>query len=199
MQVTESNSPLQIVALGGLGEIGMNMMAYQCGDDIVVVDCGLMFPEPDMLGIDYVIPDITWLRERSANVRAICLTHGHEDHIGALPFVLQELNVPVYGTALTLGFVNEKLKEYKLDDVVELVTVKPRDSVTLGCFCVEFLRVVHPRAGDPPSRLLCCAVRGGSGAPCELPPLYLHGGAGKYAPEVEQVCRLFRGSQRDRR
>jgi len=143
MQVTESNSPLQIVALGGLGEIGMNMMAYQCGDDIVVVDCGLMFPEPDMLGIDYVIPDITWLRERSANVRAICLTHGHEDHIGALPFVLQELNVPVYGTALTLGFVNEKLKEYKLDDVVELVTVKPRDSVTLGCFCVEFLRVAH--------------------------------------------------------
>jgi ribonuclease J len=139
----ESNHALQIIPLGGLGEIGLNMMAYRHGDDIIIADCGLMFPEPDMLGIDYVIPDITWLRERSDCIRAICLTHGHEDHIGALPFVLQELNVPVYGTALTLGFVNEKLKEYKLDGVVELVTVKPRDTVELGCFRVEFLRVAH--------------------------------------------------------
>ncbi len=143
METTEINAPLNIVPLGGLGEIGMNMMAYECGADIVIVDCGLMFPEPDMLGIDYVIPDISWLRERSEKVRAICLTHGHEDHIGALPFVLQELDVPVYGTALTLGFVNEKLKEYKLDDKVELVVVKPRDKVDLGCFRVEFLRVAH--------------------------------------------------------
>lgn len=139
----ESHSALQIVALGGLGEIGMNMMAYQHGDDILIVDCGLMFPSPDMLGIDYVIPDISWLRERAENVRAICLTHGHEDHIGALPFVLQELNVPVYGTALTLGLVSAKLEEYKLDGAVELVTVKPRDSVSIGCFDVEFLRVAH--------------------------------------------------------
>jgi len=139
----ESTSALRVIPLGGLGEIGMNMMAYQCGDDIIVVDCGLMFPEPDMLGIDYVIPDISWLRERAANVRAICLTHGHEDHIGALPFVLQELNVPIYGTALTLGFVNEKLKEYKLDDQVDLRVIKPRDLVELGCFIVEFLRVAH--------------------------------------------------------
>ncbi|KAB0671696.1 ribonuclease J [Oryzomonas sagensis] len=138
-----TNSALQIIPLGGLGEIGLNMMAYQHGDDIIIADCGLMFPEPEMLGIDYVIPDIAWLREHSDQVRAICLTHGHEDHIGALPFVLQELNVPVYGTALTLGFVNEKLKEYKLDGVVELVTVKPRDTVELGCFRVEFLRVAH--------------------------------------------------------
>jgi ribonuclease J len=143
MADTESNSALHVIPLGGLGEIGLNMMAYQHGDDIIIADCGLMFPEPEMLGIDYVIPDITWLRERSDSVRAICLTHGHEDHIGALPFVLQELNVPVYGTALTLGFVNEKLKEYKLDGVVELVTVKPRDTVELGCFRVEFLRVAH--------------------------------------------------------
>ena len=140
---TSNTFPLQIIPLGGLGEIGLNMMAYECGDDIIVVDCGLMFPEPDMLGIDYVIPDISWLRERSEFVRAICLTHGHEDHIGALPFVLQELNVPVYGTALTLGFVNEKLREYKMDDLVELITVKPRDTVNLGCFSVEFLRVAH--------------------------------------------------------
>jgi len=140
---TSNTFPLQIIPLGGLGEIGLNMMAYECGGDIIVVDCGLMFPEPDMLGIDYVIPDISWLRERSEFVRAICLTHGHEDHIGALPFVLQELNVPVYGTALTLGFVNEKLREYKMDDLVELITVKPRDTVNLGCFSVEFLRVAH--------------------------------------------------------
>ena len=137
------SSPLNIIPLGGLGEIGLNMMAYQCGDDIIIADCGLMFPEPDMLGIDYVIPDISWLRERFDAVRGICLTHGHEDHIGALPFVLQEMNVPVYGTALTLGFVNEKLKEYKLDDKVDLVVVKPRDVVELGCFLVEFLRVAH--------------------------------------------------------
>ena len=143
MAISASTAALQIIPLGGLGEIGMNMMAYACGDDIIVVDCGLMFPEPDMLGIDYVIPDISWLRERSEQVRAICLTHGHEDHIGALPFVLQELNVPIYGTALTLGFVNEKLKEYKLDDRVDLRVVKPRDTVDLGCFSVEFLRVAH--------------------------------------------------------
>ena len=141
--ITTTTAALQIIPLGGLGEIGMNMMAYHCGADIIVVDCGLMFPEPDMLGIDYVIPDISWLRGRSDQVRAICLTHGHEDHIGALPFVLQELNVPIYGTALTLGFVNEKLKEYKLDDQVDLRVVKPRDTVELGCFSVEFLRVAH--------------------------------------------------------
>ncbi|BCS55911.1 ribonuclease J [Geobacter sp. SVR] len=143
MTESTATAALNIIPLGGLGEIGMNIMAYECGDDIVIVDCGLMFPEPDMLGIDYVIPDITWLRERSDKVRAICLTHGHEDHIGALPFVLQELNVPVYGSALTLGFVNEKLREYKLDGAVELVTVRPRETVELGCFRVEFLRVAH--------------------------------------------------------
>ena len=142
--MTESNFPLQIIPLGGLGEIGLNIMAYEYGDDIVIVDCGLMFPEPDMLGIDYVIPDISWLRERSDRIRAICLTHGHEDHIGALPFVLQELNVPVFGTALTLGFVYEKLKEYKMDTLVELITVVPRQTITLGNFNIEFLRVAHP-------------------------------------------------------
>lgn len=143
MEFPTVNAPLQIVPLGGLGEIGMNMMVYECGDDIIIVDCGLMFPEPDMLGIDYVIPDIAWLRERTGKVRGICLTHGHEDHIGALPFVLQELNVPVYGSALTLGFVQEKLREYKLDNLVDLVVMAPRESVQLGCFRVEFLRVAH--------------------------------------------------------
>lgn len=143
MDVVDTYAALNIVALGGLGEIGMNMMAYQYGDDIIIVDCGLMFPTPDMFGIDYVIPDISWLRERADQVRAICLTHGHEDHIGALPFVLQELNVPVYGTALTLGLVTAKLEEYKLDGAVELVTVIPRSTVIIGAFKVEFLRVAH--------------------------------------------------------
>lgn len=140
-QAATSNSPLRIVALGGLGEIGMNMMAYQCDDDILLVDSGLMFPDAEMPGVDYVIPDISWLRERAASVRGILLTHGHEDHIGALPFVLQELPVPVYGTALTLGFVAEKLKEYKIG--ADLRPVKPRDTVTLGCFSAEFIRVSH--------------------------------------------------------
>ena len=143
MSETDKSSALKIIPLGGLNEIGMNMMVYQYDEDIIIVDCGLMFPGPDLPGIDYVIPDISWLRERSEQVRAICLTHGHEDHIGALPFVLQELNVPVYGTALTLGFVGAKLEEYKLKEKAELVVVKPRDSVTLGSFQVEFLRVAH--------------------------------------------------------
>jgi len=143
MSAIQTSSALQIIPLGGLNEIGMNMMVFWYGSDIIIVDCGLMFPSPDMLGIDYVIPDISWLLEHREQIRAICLTHGHEDHIGALPFVLQELNVPVYGTALTLGLVDAKLEEYKLKGKVELVVVKPRDSVTLGSFQVEFLRVAH--------------------------------------------------------
>lgn len=134
---------LRIIPLGGLGEIGLNMAVFEYGDDIIIVDCGLMFPEPHMLGIDLVIPDISYLRERAARVRGIFLTHGHEDHIGALPFVLQDLAPPIYGTALTLGFVREKLKEYNLDTKVELQVVKPRDTVLLGCFTVEFIRVSH--------------------------------------------------------
>ncbi len=136
-----NDAPLRIVPLGGLGEIGMNMMAYECGTDIIVVDAGLMFPDAEMPGVDYVIPDIGYLRERAEFVRGILLTHGHEDHIGALPFVLQELKVPVYGTALTIGFVSGKLKEYKID--ADLHVVRPRDSVELGCFSVEFIRVAH--------------------------------------------------------
>ncbi len=137
------NGGLKIIPLGGLGEIGLNMMVLEYGDDIVIIDCGLMFPEPHMLGIDLVIPDISCLRERSDKVRGILLTHGHEDHIGALPFVLEDLSPPIYGTALTLGFVREKLKEYNLDSKTELNVVKPRDIVSLGAFSVEFIRVSH--------------------------------------------------------
>jgi ribonuclease J len=126
-----------------VGEIGMNSTVLQFGDDILVIDAGLMFPDPEMLGVDIVIPDFTYLLENRHKVRAVVLTHGHEDHIGGLPFLLRELNVPVYGTRLTLGFVREKLREHELDGVAELVTVRPREVVEIGCFRVEFIRVTH--------------------------------------------------------
>lgn len=138
-----AHTGLKIIPLGGLGEIGLNMALFEYGEDIIVVDCGLMFPEPSMLGIDLVVPDISYLRERADRVRGIFLTHGHEDHIGALPFVLPELAPPIYGTALTLGFVREKLKEYDLDRAAELNVVKPREKVAAGVFEVEFIRVAH--------------------------------------------------------
>ena len=137
------NGSLKIIPLGGLGEIGLNMTIFEYGDEIIVVDCGLMFPEPHMLGIDLVIPDISYLRERRGKVRGIFLTHGHEDHIGALPFVLEDLSPPIYGTALTIGFVRGKLKEYNLDSKTDMHVVKPRDNVDLGSFSVEFVRVSH--------------------------------------------------------
>jgi ribonuclease J len=134
---------ISLVPLGGLGEIGRNLMAIECGEDIVVVDCGLMFPEQEMLGIDLVIPDITWLMERVQRVRGIVLTHAHEDHIGALPYVLPRLPVPVYGTSLTLGFLRNKLKEHKLLDSTDLHTVRAGDTVQLGSFAVEWIHITH--------------------------------------------------------
>ncbi|MHB8157897.1 MAG: ribonuclease J, partial [Desulfocucumaceae bacterium] len=126
-----------------MGEIGKNMMAVRFGDKILVIDCGLMFPEEEMLGIDVVIPDITFLLEHREQVLGIVLTHGHEDHIGALPYVLRQLNVPVYGTRLTLGLLGGKLKEQGIEKGVELHPVKPRDTVQIGPFKVEFIRVSH--------------------------------------------------------
>lgn len=139
--VQHTHSALSLIALGGLGEIGLNCMAYEYADDLILVDAGLMFPDADMPGVDYVIPDFSWLRERSHKLRGILLTHGHEDHIGALPFLLREFPVPIYGTALTLGILEGKLQEYKID--AELYPVKPRDVVELGNFLVEFIRVAH--------------------------------------------------------
>jgi len=140
---TPTSPTLSIIPLGGIGEIGMNSMVLQSGDDILLIDAGLMFPDPEMLGVDIVIPDFTYLLDNRDKVRAIVLTHGHEDHIGALPFLLRELKAPVYGTRLTLGFVKDKLKEHGLDSEVELIPVRPREVVTIGCFRVEFIRVTH--------------------------------------------------------
>ncbi len=134
---------LRITPLGGVEEIGLNMTVIECGDDMLVIDAGLMFPEEDMLGVDYVIPDTSYLLENRDRVRAILLTHGHEDHTGALPYLLQELRPPVYGTPLTLGLVRGKLKEHGLEDQVQLVSVKPRDRIRIGVFEIEFIRVTH--------------------------------------------------------
>jgi ribonuclease J len=134
---------LQVVPLGGLGEFGMNCMAIRWGDDIIVIDAGLMFPEAELLGVDIVVPDITYLIENRAHVRAIILTHGHEDHIGALPWILSELNVPVYGTEFTLAYVEGKLEEHgQLDDAV-LNEIRPGERFKVGPFTINPIQVTH--------------------------------------------------------
>jgi ribonuclease J len=138
-----SESKLQIVPLGGLGEFGMNCLAIRYKDDILVIDAGLMFPESELLGVDVVVPDITWLLENKEKVRGILLTHGHEDHIGGLPWILSELNVPVYGTEFTLAYVEGKLEEHKMLDDTELIEMVPGGKFSLGPFTVEPIRVTH--------------------------------------------------------
>lgn len=134
---------LKIIPLGGLEQIGMNITAFEYEDTIIVVDCGLSFPEDDMLGIDLVIPDISYLKDNLDKVKAFVITHGHEDHIGALPYVLKEINVPVYATKLTMGLIENKLKEHVLPRPVKRKVVKYGQSVNLGCFRVEFIRTNH--------------------------------------------------------
>ncbi|MBQ4153483.1 MAG: ribonuclease J [Oscillospiraceae bacterium] len=136
-------TPVRIVPLGGLNEIGKNMTLYDCGQDMFIVDCGLMFPDPDMLGVDLVIPDFTFVEQNASKIRGIVLTHGHEDHIGGLPYLLKKLNCPVYGTKLTLGLVEGKLKEHGLLGKVSLNVVNPRQTVKMGCMAVEFIHVNH--------------------------------------------------------
>ena len=138
-----SNQALKIIPLGGLGEIGLNMMLFEYSDTILVVDAGVMFPEDHMLGIDMVIPDISYLCSRAEQVAGIILTHGHEDHIGALPYVLSKIKAPIYSTRLTLALLTEKLREFQLEDQVTCVTVRSRENVTLGPFTIEFIPVCH--------------------------------------------------------
>ena len=135
-----NNSKLRIIPLGGLEQIGMNITAFEFEDSIVVVDCGLSFPEDDMLGIDLVIPDITYLKNNAHKVKGFVITHGHEDHIGALPYVLKELNVPVYATRLTIALIEHKLKEHNLLKSVKRKVVKHGQSINLGKFRIEFIK-----------------------------------------------------------
>lgn len=139
----DNNSRIKVIPLGGLEQIGMNMTAFEYNDNIVVVDCGLSFPDDEMLGIDCVIPDITFLRENIDKIKGFVITHGHEDHIGALPYVLKEINVPVYGTKLTMGIIEGKLAEHELLGVVKRKVVKFGQSIHLGDFRIEFIRTNH--------------------------------------------------------
>ncbi|MCH1982770.1 ribonuclease J [Ruminococcus sp. OA3] len=138
-----NNSKLKIIPLGGLEQIGMNITAFECEDSIVVVDCGLSFPEDDMLGIDLVIPDVTYLKDNADKVKGFVITHGHEDHIGALPYVLKQLNAPIYATKLTQGLIENKLKEHNLLRTTKRKTVKHGQSINLGCFRIEFIKTNH--------------------------------------------------------
>jgi ribonuclease J len=138
-----ASDKLQIIPLGGLGEFGMNCLALRFGDDIIVIDAGLMFPEEELLGVDIVVPDISYLVENRALVRGIILTHGHEDHIGGLPWILSELNVPVHGTEFTLAYVEGKLDEHRLLDDAELIEMLPGRRFTLGAFSIIPIRVTH--------------------------------------------------------
>lgn len=134
---------VKIAFLGGLNEVGKNMTLYECQGDMILVDCGLAFPEPDMLGVDLVIPDFTYVEDNANKIKGIFITHGHEDHIGGLAYLLQRVNIPVYGTKLTIGLIENKLKEHKILEKVKLNVIKPKDKVKLGCFEVEAIHVNH--------------------------------------------------------
>lgn len=139
----KNNKKVKIIPLGGLEQIGMNITAFEYDDSIFVVDCGLAFPSEDMLGIDLVIPDVTYLKDNFSKLKGFVITHGHEDHIGALPYILKQINIPVYGTKLTLALIEKKLKEHNIDKMAKLIEVKHGDTVSLGDFKVEFIRTNH--------------------------------------------------------
>lgn len=138
-----ADAKVKIIPLGGLEQIGMNITAIECNDSIIVVDCGLAFPSDDMLGIDLCIPDVTYLKQNIDKVKGFVITHGHEDHIGALPYILQQINVPVYGTKLTIALIENKLKEHNLVKSTKRKVVKHGQSINLGCFRIEFVKTNH--------------------------------------------------------
>ena len=139
----QRKTPVRIISLGGLGEIGKNIYLYECSNDIIIVDCGLAFPDDELLGVDLVIPDFSYLERNYDKIRGVVVTHGHEDHIGSLPYLLKRINVPVYGTQLTLGLLAGKLKEHGILEACHLNVVKPKDTVKMGCMAVEFIHVNH--------------------------------------------------------
>jgi len=134
---------LKIIPLGGLGEIGKNLTVYEYGKDIILVDCGMGFPDEDMYGIDSVIPDITYLKENESRIRGLFVTHGHEDHIGAIPYIMREIKTTIYATKLTSALIGIKLEEHKLDKKVKMVTVQQGETIKAGCFGVEFVHINH--------------------------------------------------------
>ena len=139
----KNTNPVKIIPLGGIGEIGKNMTVYEYGGEIIVVDCGMAFPGDDMYGIDSIIPDVTYLIKNRARIRGLFITHGHEDHIGSIPYAMQQFSCPIHGTAMTNGLIKLKLEEHRLADTVKLITHKPGDVVRAGCFQVEFIHVNH--------------------------------------------------------
>lgn len=141
--MAKKSNKLKIIPLGGLEEIGKNLTVFEYKDDIIVLDCGVAFPDEDMLGIDLVIPDMSYLVKNKARIRGMVVTHGHEDHIGGIPYLLKEINVPIYGTPLTLGILSKKLKEHGLLRGAKLMDVQPGDTIKLGEFRIEFIRVNH--------------------------------------------------------
>ncbi|HHW45991.1 MAG TPA: ribonuclease J [Clostridiales bacterium] len=135
--------PLRIAFLGGINEVGKNITLYEYGDDMILVDCGMTFPDEEMPGIDIVIPDFSYVVKNKDKIRGLIVTHGHEDHIGGIPYLLKNINIPIYGTKLTLGLIQAKLKEHKIKNTAALNVVKPGDNITLGCFGIEFIHVNH--------------------------------------------------------
>lgn len=142
----KKNAVMKLIPLGGMGEIGKNMTLLEYGEDILIIDCGIAFPDDDMPGIDVVIPDMTYLEENAQKIRGILITHGHEDHIGAVPYALKKFNVPVYGTDLSIALIEHKLEEMKVKQA-QLHVVKPGDTVELGCFKAEFIKISHSIPG----------------------------------------------------
>ena len=142
-QPKEAAVPIHIYPLGGLGEVGKNMTVYECNGDMIIVDCGLVFPDSDMYGVDMVIPDFTFVVQNKDKIKGLLITHGHEDHIGSIPYLLQKLDLPIYGTRLTCGLIRNKLEEFGLAGRTKFVEITPRQNIKLGCFTIEPIHVNH--------------------------------------------------------
>lgn len=142
-QPKEAATPIHIYPLGGLGEVGKNMTVYECNGDMIIVDCGLVFPDSEMFGVDMVIPDFTFVVQNKDKIKGLLITHGHEDHIGSIPYLLQKISLPVYGTRLTCGLIKNKLEEFGLAGKTKFVEIVPRQKIKLGCFTVEPIHVNH--------------------------------------------------------